>query len=106
MNVVLRLPADSVKDRSLIGYAVKRLAMGSPLAVASAGFLIVLVLVALMAPLVSPYSPVTQNTRENLRPPSYRHLLGTDDLGRDVFSRTIYGSRASLEVSLVAVGVS
>ncbi|MBI4843363.1 MAG: ABC transporter permease [Nitrospirae bacterium] len=61
---------------------------------------------ALSAPLISPYDPNDIDSGHILEPPGRGHLLGTDDLGRDVFSRMAYGSRISLEVGFVAVGIS
>jgi peptide/nickel transport system permease protein len=77
---------------------------------ASALFLVVVVLAAVFAPLVAPYDPVQQSLRERLKAPSWfpeagrqRHLLGTDQLGRDILSRIIFGSRISLVVGFAAV---
>ena len=53
-----------------------------------------------------PYSPVENNLDESLLPPSSKHWLGTDDNGRDVLARMIYGSRVSLEVGIVSVGIA
>jgi len=68
------------------------------------------VLAAIFAPLVSPYDPVQQSLRERLKGPTWfpnagqrRHFLGTDQLGRDILSRIIYGSRVSLIVGFAAV---
>ena len=68
--------------------------------------ILILVVLALFAPYLSPYDPFEINVNEILLPPSFKHPLGTDLLGRDVLSRMIYASRISLEVSLVAVGIS
>lgn len=68
--------------------------------------ILVLVVTALFAPWLAPYDPFKTNLREALRPPSSAHLLGTDALGRDILSRVIYGSRTSLEVGLIAVGLA
>jgi peptide/nickel transport system permease protein len=62
--------------------------------------------VALAAPLLAPYDPGQINLKEILMPPSPAHILGTDTLGRDVLSRVIYGSRISLLVGFVAVGIA
>jgi peptide/nickel transport system permease protein len=67
--------------------------------------LLLLILSALFAPLLSPYDPVEVNVSESLEAPSPRHLFGTDDLGRDVFSRTLYGARVSLSVGLISVSI-
>ncbi|RUM89556.1 MAG: peptide ABC transporter permease [Thermodesulfatator sp.] len=65
-----------------------------------------LVLVALLAPYLAPYDPLAIDVHHVLEPPSRVHPLGTDLLGRDVLSRIIYGTRISLEVGVVAVGLS
>ncbi|MBU1888323.1 MAG: ABC transporter permease [Candidatus Omnitrophica bacterium] len=62
--------------------------------------------VALFAPLLSPYDPGEIDIENILTGPSPEHLLGTDSLGRDLFSRMIYGTRISLLVGLIAVGIS
>ena len=64
-----------------------------------------LVTVAILAPLLSPFDPIAVNGAVALEPPSGSHLFGTDDVGRDVLSRVIYGSRVSLSVGLIAVGI-
>ncbi len=61
---------------------------------------------ALFANLIAPYDPNEQDYLALTEPPSARHLLGTDDLGRDVLSRIIYGSRVSLQVGVIAVGIA
>ncbi len=76
----------------------------------SAAFMLVVVVSAITAPGISPYDPVKQSLRERLRGPTWfpeegrgRHWLGTDQLGRDVLSRIIFGSRVSLAVGFAAV---
>jgi peptide/nickel transport system permease protein len=64
------------------------------------------VICALAAPLLAPYDPNEQDYLAITDPPSANHLLGTDDLGRDVLSRIVYGSRVSLEVGLIAVAIA
>jgi len=64
---------------------------------------VALVMVALAAPLLAPYDPDVQDTARRLEPPSRQHLLGLDDLGRDVLSRVIWGSRVSLRVGFSVV---
>jgi len=73
------------------------------------GMVIILafVLGGVAAPLVAPYDPVAQVIAERLTPPATAgHLLGTDDLGRDIMSRIIYGARISLVIGIVSVGIS
>lgn len=90
------------------GVALKRFAVSKPMG-AAGGFIVVLVvLAAIFAPVVSPYDPYASNLDENGLPvrlvgPSGSFPLGTDAIGRDVFSRIIYGSRVSLIVGLGAV---
>src|SRR4051794_41023759 len=65
----------------------------------------VVLLAAIFAPVVAPYSPFDLDVVQMLQPPSATHWLGTDELGRDVLSRAIYAARISMEVSLIAVTV-
>lgn len=62
-----------------------------------------LVLVALLAPVIAPHDPLSQSVINKFAAPSREHLLGTDDYGRDVFSRIIYGTRVALEVGVYSV---
>ena len=64
------------------------------------------VLSAVFAPVVAPYDPVALNSPDRLQGPSTTHLLGTDQYGRDTFSRVVYGGRTSLSVAGVAILVS
>ncbi len=66
----------------------------------------VISLAALLAPFIAPYDPLEMNLDAILHPPSWKYLLGTDSLGRDVFSRMLYGARISLWVGFVSVGIS
>lgn len=68
--------------------------------------LLVLLASALLAPVVSPYSPSKQNLERDLLSPSKEHFLGTDKLGRDILSRILYGARISLAVGVSTVGIS
>ena len=62
-----------------------------------------LIVVALFAPVISPYTPSQQNIFERLQAPSLNHIFGTDDLGRDVFTRMVFGTRISLAVGFISV---
>lgn len=68
--------------------------------------LVLLVLLAIFGPLLTPYSYDGTNLSEGLKPPSSEHWFGTDDLGRDIFTRVAYGARISLWVGLAAVSGS
>jgi peptide/nickel transport system permease protein len=76
------------------------------LAVVGGIIVMCLVVVAVLAPLLSPYNPDQIDRQQILEPPSLRHPLGTDDLGRDLLSRMIWGARISLAVGFVAVGIA
>ncbi len=90
---------------AILGDFPRRLAKNR---LAVAGLIVVAILfaVALLAPFLVPYPPDDIDTAHILMPPSSAHLFGTDVLGRDVFSRMIYGARVSLSVGFVAVGIS
>jgi peptide/nickel transport system permease protein len=76
------------------------------LALLGLGFLALLVLCAIFADVVAPYGPLQQTMAQRFKGPSPEHLLGTDDFGRDLLSRIIYGARISLQVGFVAVGIA
>lgn len=75
----------------------------SPLTVAGLVIIAVFVFAAIAAPVVAPYIPEKQNLAQRLKPPGAEHILGTDSLGRDVFSRIVWGARISLSIGLVVV---
>jgi peptide/nickel transport system permease protein len=77
-----------------------------PRAVLALGYLALLLVVSVFAAQIAPYSPLGQNVAELLMPPSAAHWLGTDDLGRDVLSRLIWGAPNSLYASALAVSVA
>ncbi len=79
---------------------------GNRFAVAGGVVVLLLLVVSLIAPLIVPFSPNEINAWEVLAPPSLGHWFGTDDLGRDVFSRVVYGARISLLVGFVAAGIA
>ncbi|MCX7201977.1 MAG: ABC transporter permease [Burkholderiales bacterium] len=72
----------------------------------SLGFLLLLVMVSIAAPWIAPYSPIVQDANLSLAEPDAAHLLGTDDLGRDVLSRLIHGAPATLYASFLAVSIA
>jgi peptide/nickel transport system permease protein len=65
--------------------------------------IITLILLALLAPVIAPHDPAEQDLLQRLKPPTMDHWFGTDDLGRDLFSRVLYGSRVSLSVGIFSV---
>ncbi|HWO90533.1 MAG TPA: ABC transporter permease, partial [Methylomirabilota bacterium] len=97
-----KVPEISTISRSqLLWLTMKR----KPLGAVSATLLLVIVLTALFAPVLAPYDPLATEPEIRLQAPSRAHLFGTDDIGRDVLSRIIYGARISLWVGLLAVGI-
>ena len=97
---------DSKYSRSsLYKDAWKRLRRNK-LAMLGLAIVLFLILMAIFAPLLAPYDPIMRIKEDSSLPPSGTHLFGTDLLGRDIFSRVIYGSRISIEVGIVAVGIS
>lgn len=69
------------------------------------GFVIVSIvtLCAIFAPLIAPYDPIEMHPQDALQPPNSKYLLGTDLYGRDVFSRTLYGSRTAILISVISI---
>jgi peptide/nickel transport system permease protein len=70
-----------------------------------AGLIIIsfIIILSLIAPIIAPYDPLDQRLDERLQPPSSKHLMGTDKLGRDIFSRILYGGRISLFIAVSSV---
>ena len=75
------------------------------LAVVGGVVVLLVVLAAVFAPLIAPHSPYQQYTTDQLVGPSSTYLLGTDELGRDVFSRVLYGARISIQVAAISVAI-
>jgi peptide/nickel transport system permease protein len=90
---------------SRLGSTILRLGR-SKMNVAAGGFLLLIVLVAIVAPLIAPYDPLAMQPAVRFEGPSPRHLFGTDEYGRDVLTRLMYGARISLEVGIISVGIS
>lgn len=78
----------------------------SPGILIGATILIVVALLGVLVPFLSPYDPIAVTPRDRLQPPNELHIFGTDDFGRDVFTRVLYGARISLQVGLVAVALA
>jgi len=76
------------------------------LAIVGGVVVLALVILAALAPLLAPWDPNRPDVRKTLDPPSIRHWFGTDQLGRDVFSRMLYGARVSLAVGFISVGIA
>jgi peptide/nickel transport system permease protein len=85
---------------------LRALASQNKLAALGCALMIFFVLCALIAPWLAPHDPAKLDLAARLVPPSASHWFGTDELGRDVFSRTLYGARISLTVAFAVVGLS
>ena len=81
-------------------------ALSNPLAMAGFIIITIMFILAMLAPLLAPYDSDAFDVKAILLSPSWQHWMGTDGLGRDVFSRMLYGGRISLLVGIVAVGIS
>jgi len=75
----------------------------NPLALIGLSIVVILLIIAATAPLIAPYNPLAQNLDQRLLPPSAAHFFGTDALGRDIFSRILYGTRLTLAIVLLVV---
>lgn len=93
-------PPDTIPAR------IRLMCRENKVAAASAVILLVMILLIVFAHKFAPYDPAAISLTERLSPPSLRHLCGTDDLGRDVFSRILYGGRVSLLVGLIPTFIS
>ncbi|RJX26966.1 MAG: ABC transporter permease [Dethiobacter sp.] len=98
---LLELPPRTSEFRRFL-----RVFLGRKIVILGSTIILALIIVAIFAPFIAPFDPYRQNLRETLQQPSGKYLLGTDPLGRDVLSRIIYGSRVSLMVGLVSVGIA
>jgi len=91
-----------VKPRSHIVYILTE----NPVSIVAIAGFAVIVFAAIFGPLVAPYDPLATNASVSLQPPSWAHWFGTDQLGRDVFSRVLAAARLDLMISVAAVGLS
>jgi peptide/nickel transport system permease protein len=94
------------RNRPSTLHSLLRHAANQKLAFAGTSVLTIFLLCAIFAPWISPHDPSQLNLGARLLPPSAAHWFGTDELGRDVLSRTLYGSRISLLVAVAVVGIS
>ncbi len=78
----------------------------TPSALIGAAIILIIVLAAVFAPLLAPSDPLATDLAQQALPPGAHHLLGTDKLGRDIFSRIVYGARTSITIGFVAVGIA
>src|SRR5258708_34482020 len=95
---IIQLSPEQRPERSLVGDAFRRL-MRNPLAIIGIVIILLFSVGAIFAPQVAPYSPDDSDLNLYVTPPTMAHLLGTDDIGRDIFSRLIYGASISLSLA-------
>jgi peptide/nickel transport system permease protein len=98
-------PTEARRGQSLWQIALRRL-LKNPSFLAGAVIVAIMGLVAAFAPLLAPYDPLEIRAIERLKAPHLTNLLGTDNFGRDVFSRVVYGARISLQVGLLVVALT
>ncbi|MDR7417374.1 MAG: ABC transporter permease [Armatimonadota bacterium] len=96
------MPRLTTRGQSRSREVIRRL-VRKPSAIAGIVLLLVVGLAAIFAPSVAPYEPDAQGVGDPFAPPSARFLFGTDQFGRDIFSRVVYGGRISLQIGVVAV---
>lgn len=96
----------ATKDASPRRFHVLRRFLRNRGAVAGAIGFVLIVAAAIAAPSLARYDPVRQSLRTALQPPSSTYYLGTDQFGRDIYSRLVYGARISLRVGLISVGIA
>ncbi|KPH06691.1 ABC transporter permease (plasmid) [Rhizobium acidisoli] len=83
--------------------AWRRLFVRRPMLAVGAGLLLFFVLLAIAAPVIAPYDPILQNAEVRLQAPSLLHPFGTDNFGRDILSRVIWGARLDLQMALIGI---
>ena len=105
-STVNDITSAEVWDEPGLGRRLLNWLRGDPRAALSLVVLVVILGAALLAPWLAPHDPTAQNFDQMLNGPSVSHWLGTDDLGRDVFSRLMHGGANSLYAALLAVAVA
>ena len=99
-SITSSIPASaSPRRRSALLSHLRR----NPLVAVGALLVLAWVILGLVAPLIAPYDPLRQNVSNRMRPPYADHIMGTDELGRDVFSRVLYGARVTIPAGLTVI---
>lgn len=101
-----QLEESEIGEKDGIKEKLARMARQNKISVISAVIILLIVLAAIFAPIVAPYGYAEQDLVNRLQAPSLKHLLGTDELGRDVLSRLIYGARLSLMIGIFPTSIS
>ena len=98
--------SELVLNRSSTGRHIAYVLRSNPVTALAATGTVLLILIAILAPVLAPYDPVASNVPQALQPPSWSHLAGTDQLGRDILSRIIWAARLDLMIAVSAVSLS
>ena len=98
--------ASQIGEKDGLKEQIARMCKQNRLAAFSAVIILIIILMAILAPVIAPYGEAQQDLTARLQAPSMAHLFGTDELGRDVFSRILYGSRVSLIVRIFPAIIS
>jgi len=93
------------KEETMLSITWRRFCRHRP-AVLGGAVILLIVLASILAPMLSPYDPLATNLAERLQPPSANYLFGTDELGRDLLTRLLYGGRISLSIGVLAVALA
>jgi peptide/nickel transport system permease protein len=102
ISMPVSLSKKRVTNRSRFWMAFRR----NRIAIIGLIIVVTLAILAVFAPLIAPYDPIAPHYTDRLQPPSAQFLFGTDELGRDLFSRLVYGARISLVIGFIAQGVA
>src|SRR5438309_6193210 len=105
MSAAVAVPVARAASRSPAAILVRKLGRRK-LVLAGAAILVVVTLLALFAPWVTPYGPMAMKISDRMQSPRLAHWFGTDELGRDVFSRVVFGARYSLMIGASVVLIS
>ena len=99
-------PASRAQANLGRAYQVGQRLLRNPLSALGLAIIVLLIACAAFAPWIAPYSPVGQDLGQRLLPPSAEHWMGTDELGRDIFSRVVHGARLTLLIVALVVVIS
>src|SRR5260370_21264245 len=106
MTAEILTPTVAPERRITFGTRVVHFAKGNVLFVFGGCLFVAIVSGAIFAPLIAPYDPTAINFIDKLQGPSLNHLMGTNDLGQDIFSQVLFGARTSLMVGVVVISLA
>jgi peptide/nickel transport system permease protein len=103
INARLEIQAERLNPRASWLKQTWKFLRRNPLTLIGLIIILAWVAIAILAPVIAPYSPITQIFKDRNKPPGPGHLFGTDELGRDIFSRVIYGAQLSLPIGFILI---